>query len=356
MDFKDILNIMVEKDATDIFIRAGSPLKGRILTEIKTIRENIFSNSEVDKIIAEVIDPHMKNRLQQYRSCEFATWYNERWRFRVGVFYQRNTICLVIRKIDLNIPDFEELNLPAAVLESFCRQRRGLVLLTGVTGSGKSTTIASMIEHMNRTSGRHILTIEEPIEFIFTDKQSMINQREIGVDVSSYADALKQFAMHSPDVIYIGNITDEKTCHAALTAAETGVLVLSTTHTVNASSTVQRLVNFFPSQQQPFIFNQLASFLKGVVSLRLLPRNDKEGLIPAYEVMTLSPTIASLIRERKMWEMPKYMATGKIYGMNIFNQCLLELIESKKVSVETAMEYSDKREELELQLRQKDIL
>ena len=143
----------------------------------------------------------------------------------------------------------------------------------------------------------------------------MINQREIGVDVFSYADALKQFALHSPDVIYIGNIRDAQTCHAALTAAETGVLVLSTTHTINATSTVERIVNFFPPQQHHLIFNQLSRLLKGVISLRLIPRIDRQGLIPAYEIMALSPTISGLIRENKLWEAPKYIATGNIYGM-----------------------------------------
>lgn len=356
MEFKDILNLMTEKDVSDVFIRAGSPLKGRVATEVVTIDENKFSKSDVDKIVLEITDVRMKGLLQQNKSCEFATWHKERWRFRIGIFWQRNTLCMVIRKIDLALPSFQELHLPAAVLEKFCDQRRGLILLTGVTGSGKSTTIAAMIEFINRNMGRHILTIEEPIEFIFTDKKSLINQREIGVDVASYADALKQFAIHSPDIIYIGSITDEKTCHAALTAAETGVLVLSTTHTVNAASTVERLVNFFSHEQHRFIFNQLSFLLRGVVSLRLLPRKDVPGLIPAYEVMTLSPTIAGLIRENKLWEMSKYMASGKIYGMNTFNQCLVELIEGGKVSPEAALEYSDKRDELEQELRQKDII
>lgn len=356
MEFKDILNLMTAKDVSDVFIRAGSPLKGRIATEVVTIDENKFSKSEIDKIVLEITDVRMKGLLQQNKSCEFATWHKERWRFRIGIFWQRNTLCVVIRKIDLALPSFQELNLPAAVLENFCAQRRGLLLLTGVTGSGKSTTIAAMIEFINRNMGRHILTIEEPIEFIFTDKKSLINQREIGVDVASYADALKQFAIHSPDIIYIGSITDEKTCHAALTAAETGVLVLSTTHTVNAPSTVERLVNFFSQEQHRFIFNQLSFLLRGVVGLRLLPRKDAPGLIPAYEIMTLSPTIAGLIRENKLWEMSKYIASGKIYGMNTFNQCLVELIEGGKISSDVAMEYSDKKDELEQELRQKDII
>jgi len=167
---------------------------------------------------------------------------------------------------------------------------------------------------------------------------------------------LKQFAVHSPDVIYIGNIRDRQTCHAALTAAETGALVFSTTHTVNAFSTIERIVNFFPAPQQHLIFSQLAFLLKGVVSLRLLPRIDTQGLIPAYEAMALSPTISSLIRENRLWEMPKYIASGEIYGMKSFNQCLMELVEAKKISVQAALENSDKKEELGLQFRRNDLL
>jgi twitching motility protein PilT len=200
------------------------------------------------------------------------------------------------------------------------------------------------------------LTIEEPIEFTFKDKKSIINQREIGKDVSSYADSLRQFALHSPDVIYIGNIRDQDTCHAALTAAETGVLVFSTLHTVNASSTVERIINFFPPYQHSLVFSQLSVLLKGVACLRLLPRIDKEGLVPAYEIMTLSPTISRLFRENKLWEIPKYIATGDIYGMKSFNQSLLELVQKKIVSPQTALEYADKREELELQFRNLGLL
>jgi twitching motility protein PilT len=355
MRFKDVLAIMVEKNASDVFIRAGTPLKGRVCTEVETIADYEFSPKDVDKLVSEITNDYQKDKLQKEKSCEFTSCHGERWRFRTGIFYQKDALCIVVRKIDLGIPTFQELNLPGKVLEKFCHELRGLVLLTGITGSGKSTTIASMIDFINRNFGRHILTVEEPIEFTFTDKKSIINQREIGRDVFSYADALKQFTIHSPDVIFIGNIRDQRTCHAALTAAETGVLVFSTVHTVDAASTVERIVNFFAPQQHHFIFNQLSFLLKGVVSLRLIPRIDVAGLIPAYEVMTLSPTISALIRENKLWEMPKYIASGDIYGMKTFNQCLSELVESKKISEESALKYSDKKEELRLHLRRKDF-
>ncbi len=356
MSFKEILKVMIEHNASDIFIRAGSPLRGRVYTEVREIGEKVFSVEDIDSIVSEMIGEENRQLLKENKSCEFATWYEKRWRFRVGIFYQRNTIAAVIRKIDLNIPTFSELNLPEKVLEKFCNERRGLILLTGITGSGKSTTIASMIEYINRNFGRHILTVEEPIEFTFFDKKSLINQREIGKDVASYEDALRQFALHSPDVIYIGNIRDYQTCKAALTAAETGVLVLSTLHTVNASSTVERIVNFFPPHQHGLVLTQLSYLLKGVISQRLIPTIDTEGVVPAYEVMTLSPTISRLLRENKSWEIPRYIASGDIYGMKSFNQCLIELVEAGRISSKLALENSDKKEELEMHLRNKGLL
>lgn len=356
MDSEAVLNAMIQHNASDAFIRAGSRLKARVCGEVRTIDDYEFTKKDIEKIVSTMADEDSKELLDKKKSCEFGTWFGKRWRFRVGIFYQRNYIAIVIRKIDLSLPSFAELNLPAQVLEKFCQERRGLILLTGVTGSGKSTAIAAMIDFINENFGRHILTVEEPIEFTFEEKKAMINQREIGKDVASYEEALKQFAIHSPDVIYIGNIRDWQTCHAALTAAETGVLVLSTVHTINASTTVERIMNFFPPEQHHLVAHQLSFLLKGVVSLRLLPRADVEGLIPAYEVMALSPTISSLIRENQLWEMPKYIATGDVYGMKTFNQCLLELIEEKKVSAQVGLEYSDKKEELGLQLRHRNLL
>ena len=356
MNFKDALDLMVKHNASDLFIRSGGPLRGRVYTDVKVVGDEYLSVDDADSIISEMLNDDRKESLRIHKSCEFAVWHGDRWRFRVGVFYQRNTLSAVIRKIDLNIPTFSELNLPGKVLEKFCHEHRGIILLTGITGSGKSTTIASMIEYINNNFGKHILTVEEPIEFTFSDNKSLINQREIGKDVRSYEDALRQFALHSPDVIYIGNIRDYQTCKAALTAAETGVLVLSTLHTINASSTVERIVNFFPPHQHHLVLTQLSMLLKGVISQRLIPRIDVEGVIPAYEIMTLSPTISRLLRENKNWEIPKYIASGDIYGMKSFNQCLMGLVTEKKISPKLALENSDKKEELEIQLRNKGLL
>jgi twitching motility protein PilT len=218
-------------------------------------------------------------------------------------------------------------------------------------GSGKSTTIASMIEFINANKKKHILTVEEPIEFTFKDKQSLINQRELGLDVASYAVALRSFTLQSPDVIYIANIRDAETMSAAITAAETGVLVLSTLHTVNASQSVERIVNFFQPHQHQEVRSQLANILKGVISLRLVPLKDGSGRIPAYEVMLLTPTISRLIREAKSWEIPPYIEDGNIFGMQSFNQSLIKLVKDGLVSEETAIEFADNKDEFVLSLK-----
>jgi twitching motility protein PilT len=218
-------------------------------------------------------------------------------------------------------------------------------------GSGKSTTIASMIECINNNCNRHILTVEEPIEYTFKDKKSLINQRELGIDVSSYAAALKAFTLQSPDVIFIGNIRDSDTMQAAITAAETGVLVLSTLHTVNASQSVERIINFFPPHQHQEVKNQLSSILKGVISLRLIPMKNSSGRVPAYEVMLLTPTISRLIREGKVWEIQQYIEDGEVFGMCSFNQSLIKLVREGKINEEEAASFADNRDEFILTLK-----
>jgi twitching motility protein PilU len=356
MDFKDILESMIKHNASDAFIVPDGQLRARVYSEIVTIDAYVFSKKEVERFIAEITDESEKYMLRENKNCELAINHNNRWRFRIGIFYQRDVLSIAIRKIDLDLLTFEELNLPVDPLRKLCSQRRGLILLTGLTGSGKSTTIAAMIEYINQNFGRHIMTIEEPIEFTFKDKKSVINQREINRDVRSYQKALKETAMHSPDVLYVGNIRDRETCYAALSAAETGVLVLSTVHTINAASALERIINFFPPEQHNLIYNQLSFFLKAVVSLRLIPRCDTKGLIPAYEIMTLSPTVSSLIKEHKIWDIPQYMESGEIYDMITFNQCLWELIRKNKITVDTALENSDAKENLILTMKKESYV
>ena len=345
-DLNEIFKMMIDKDASDTFIKGDSPIRMRIYAEIRVVKEKGYTKKEVAELISNIAGQRDREELEKRKNCEFAICYEDRWRFRVAVFYEKDNFVLVIRKVDLTSLTFDELNLPVKPLERLCKEKRGMILVTGMAGSGKSTTIASMIEYINANFGKHIITVEEPIEFIFKEKKSIIDQRSIGNDVLTYADAIRQSVVHSPDVIYVTTIRDRATCYAALSAAETGVLVVSTVHSVNALSTIERIINFFPNDEHNFVLSQLSELLKGVISLRLLPRSDKEGLIPAYETMTLSPTISALIRENKLWEIPKCIVESDIFDMQSFNQCLWDLIQSKKVTKETALDYSDEKKEL----------
>jgi len=352
MDIKNYLKLMIEKNASDMFYRAGGNVRMRIDGKIVPVSDNIISVDEVNDSVKELTSNELRDLFKKNLDVDFGIYIPEvQHRFRISIFMQRNWPTLVIRNIRSQVQTFEELNLPAPILKKLSMETRGLVLLTGSAGSGKSTTIASMIEYINNNSHKHILTIEEPIEFTFEDKKSIINQRELARDVSSYQVALRAFALQSPDVIFIGNIRDYETMSSALTAAETGVLVLSTLHTVNAAQTVERVINFFPPHQHQEVRMQLASLLKGAISLRLLPMKDGPGRIPAYDIMLLTPTISRLIREGKIWEITPYIEDGSVFGMQSFNQSLVKLVKEGKVSEEVAADYADNKEEFILALR-----
>ncbi len=352
MKIKECLKIMVEKNASDLFFRAGGPLRLRIDGKIVVASDTLLSVEDVTCAVEDLLPQREKELLRQQKDVYLGAYKQEfNRRFRVSVFMQRSTPSIVVRQIPQVMRTFEELGLPRDILENLCKENRGLVLLTGATGSGKSTTIASMIEYINANSKKHILAVEEPIEFTYTDKMSVINQREVGSDVPNYAAALKAFTLQSPDVIFIGNICDYETMSTALVAAETGVLVLSTLHTINAAQTVERIINFFPPYQHEQIALLLSSLLKGVISLRLVPLKDSPGRAPAYESMILTPTISRLIRERKIWEIPRYLEDGGIFGMQTFNQSLVNLVKKGLISVEEAIGFSDSKDEFQLAMK-----
>lgn len=352
MNIKQYLKLMIEKNASDMFYRAGTQTRMRVNGEVIPVDDSTVSLDEVNDAVKELTSSELRDFFKRNLDVDFGIFLPElEHRFRVSIFMQRNWPVLVIRNIRSNIQTFEELALPAETLRKLSKETRGLVLLTGSAGSGKSTTIASMIEYINANSNKHILTVEEPIEFTFQDKKSIVNQRELGLDVSSYAAALRAFTLQSPDVIFIGNIRDYETMSAALTVAETGVLVLSTLHTINAAQSVERIINFFPPHQHQQIRNQLASLLKGVMSLRLVPSKDGLGRLPAYEIMLLTPTISRLIREGKVWEIPQFIEDGAVFGMQSFNQSLVKLVKDGRISEEQAADFSDNRDEFLLALR-----
>lgn len=352
MEIKKLLMQMIEQNASDLFYRAGGSPRLRVDGKVIMVDDKTLSLEEVVKLTEELTTSKQRELFKNNLDIDFALYVPELdHRFRVSIFMQRNWPSIVIRNIRQVTQTFEELNLPTDILKRLAMETRGLVLLTGSMGSGKSTTIASMLEYINNNSKKHILTVEEPVEFTFKDKNSIINQRELGIDVSSYAVALRSFTLQSPDVLFISNIRDYQTMSAAITAAETGVLVLSTLHTINSSQSVERIINFFPPHQHQEVRNQLSALLKGVISLRLVPLASGVGRIPAYEAMLLTPTISRLIREGKIWEIPRFIADGAVFGMQTFTQSLAKLIRDDLISEEEAMNFADNKEELMLALR-----
>jgi twitching motility protein PilT len=352
MDIKKLMQEMVARDASDLFFRAGGIPRLRIDGKIVAMDSRALSVEDVMFAMEQLANTRQCEAFRNKLDVDFAVYLAEfDRRFRVSIFTQRNWPSIVIRNVRNTIASFEDLNLPGEILRKLSMETRGLILLTGSMGSGKSTTIASMIEYINNNAHKHILTIEEPIEFTFEDNQSIINQRELGIDVSSYPVALRAFTLQSPDVMFIGNIRDYDTVASAMAAAETGVLVFSTLHTINASQTVERLINFFSPHQHQEVRNQLASLLKGVISLRLVPAKNGLGRVPAYEVMLLTPTISRLIREGKAWEIPQFIDEGAVFGMQSFNQSLVKLVQEGKIKLEDAALASDNREEFMLAYR-----
>lgn len=347
MEIKDYLEIMVDKNASDMFYRSGGPVHFRLNGKVISFTEDVINMNDMNLALKQILSDEAEAYFKKNLDVDFGYYCPEiDHRFRVSVFTQRNTPSIVVRNVPVFIDSMDTLGLPSEVLKKLALESRGMVLVTGTMGSGKSTAIAGMIEYMNSNTNKHILTLENPVEYVFKDGSSIINQRELTKDVASYPAALRAFALHSPDVIYIGNIRDCETMTAALAAAETGALVLSTLDTVNAAQTIERIVNFFPPHQHRQIQAQLSLLLKGVISLKLVPLKDGTGRVPACETMLLTPAIGRLIREGKVREINSHIENGAIYGMRSFNQSLVRLVEQGRISAEAAAGLADSNDGL----------
>jgi twitching motility protein PilT len=303
------------------------------------------------EIFNEVTDDFAKKRFAERGEVDVSYEIYGVGRFRANLFRQRGYIGMVFRHIHSKIPSMEELNLPAEQLKRLSMQPRGLILVTGTAGSGKSTTIASMINFINNTEEKHIISIEDPIEFTFQDTKCVIDQREVGQDTDSFLAALKHAVRQSPDVIFIGEMRDLETMEAAINAAETGHLVFSTLHSLNAMQTVDRILNMFPVHQHQFLQLQLAQLLEGVVSQRLLPTKDGAGRMAAVELMCATPTTRELLLHGKTRELYKALKEGSYYGCMTFNQSLKSLLERDLITLEDALHAADNPDELKLELR-----
>ncbi len=339
MELNEVLQVALRATASDIHLKAGLPPMFRIdgaLVPLKDARR--LPPEEIARMAFGIMNEYQKEKFKQTNEVDLAYGVPGLGRFRVNIFQQRGTIGVVLRVIPFKIQTIEQLMLPK-VLEKIAGEQRGLVLVTGTTGSGKSTTLAAMIDYINATETCHIMTIEDPIEFLIRDKRSIVNQREVGVDTMSFGQALKSALRQDPDVILVGEMRDLETIETALTAAETGHLVMSTLHTLDATETINRIISAFPPYQQKQVRLQLGSVLKAVISQRLVPRADGKGRVPAIEVLLATARVRELIEDKdRTKEVPDAIAQGHVsYGMQTFDQSLMWLLKSNLITYEEAL-------------------
>lgn len=351
MNLKSLLERMVREEASDLHLKAGSPPVLRIDGKLNVLKEEPLSPEELRKTAQQIMTKDQQDEFIRTKELDFAIGVSGLARFRVNVYMQRGSVAIAMRTIPPSIKRIDELNVPQ-VLKELSLKQRGLILCTGTTGSGKSTTLAAMIEHINESISKNIITIEDPIEFLFRDQKSVISQRELGMDTHSFANALKHVMRQDPDVILIGEIRDKDTIDVALKAADTGHLVLSTLHTLNASETINRIISFYPPHQQQHIRVLLAATLVGVISLRLLARADGKGRVPAVEVMIVTPTIKEYILDPvKTLLIPTAIEEGSQYHMQSFDQSIMKLYSDGIISYEDAMANVTNPDEFNLKLR-----
>lgn len=350
IDLSILLKTMVEHKASDLHIRSDSPAYIRIDGDIKPLEGSNMTAVEVEDMAKSCMNARAKQLYHERLQADFSIDGKNYGRFRFNVFRQRAKTCISVRHIPAVIPTMEELCLPGDVFRKIAEKERGLVLVTGITGSGKSSTLAAMIDHINRTLERHIITVEDPIEFVHTDKRCILSQREIGSDAPNFVDALTASMRQDPDVILVGEMRDLETMHAAITAAETGHLVFATVHTLNAAQTISRIVDMFPPYQQPQIRLQLADTLISIISQRLLV-SKRGGRVPAVEVMVKTPHVQKLIEENKLGELNQAIQKGGYYGMKTFNQALVELHHKGLVDLEEILAAASNPDDVMLAVR-----
>jgi twitching motility protein PilT len=320
--------------ASDVHLKAGLPPIFRIKGDLRTVRDvPPLSREVVHEFAFSMMTDRLRDNFERTWDVDLAYSTQDGARYRVNVFQQRGSVGMVLRLIPPDVPPFEKLNLPPKLLQ-MAEEERGLILVTGITGSGKSTTLAAMVDYINATRACHIMTIEDPVEYSFKDRKSVINQREVGFDTTSFAKALRAALRQDPDVVLVGEMRDLETTDIAMTAAETGHLVLSTLHTVDASETINRIISLYPPHQQQQARLQLITVLKGVISQRLLARADGQGMVPAIEILVATARVKELIADPKRTrEIHDAIATGRDpYGMVSFDQSLTELVLKKLVT------------------------
>jgi len=343
---------MVELKASDLHVKVGTKPTARVNGALTPIDEAAPTQADLEGVVDQILTPKQKRIFEETKEVDFAFGVTGLARFRTNFYQQRGTTAMVFRQVPATIPAFEELNLPS-VLEDLAMRPRGLVLTCGTVGCGKSTTLASMIDSVNRREARNVITIEDPVEFLFRDKKCTISQREIGLDTATFGEGLKHILRQDPDVIMIGEIRDPETMRIALMAADTGHLVLSTLHTIDATQTVNRIISFFPPHQHEEVRFMLASTLQAVIALRLVPRSDREGRIPAVELMLVTATIREYLLDPEKTSLIKSTIAEGVsqYGMQTFDQSIMKHYTEGKISMENALRYCSNPTEFELRVK-----
>src|SRR5215472_8906118 len=353
MHVNDLLKVAVDQGASDLHLKVGSYPMMRVGGRLRPVTDDKrLDHEDVVAMSAAIMSTQQRQKFKQVQEVDLAYSVPGLGRFRCNIFQQRGTVGVVLRVIPMQVNTIDELGLPA-ILKKIAEEERGLVLVTGTTGSGKSTTLAAMIDHINKTRSTHVMTVEDPIEFLHRDNKSMVNQREVSVDTKSFAHALRSALRQDPDVILVGEMRDFETIETGLLAAETGHLVFSTLHTLDATETINRIIAVFPPHQQKQIRVQLASVLKAVVSQRLIPRADGKGRAPAVEVLISTAFVRDCIVDKdKTHLIPSAIAAGgSQYGMQTFDQSIFSLYEQGIVSYEEALRWVSNVDEFKLKIQ-----
>lgn len=350
------LRDVIAKGASDLHLKAGVEPVMRVDGSLQRSQFPPMTPDDVERFALQVMPERSAVEFAASGEADFAYSAEGLGRFRCNVYRQRGAIGIAIRRVTPPAASFESLGLPT-VMESISQEPRGLILVTGMTGSGKSTTTAAILDYINRTRAVHIMTIEDPIEIVHSDKKAIVNQREVGIDTADFHQALKRVLRQDPDVIFIGEIRDDETAKAAIAAAETGHLVISTLHTIDAQGTVNRIIEFFPPHQQKEIRIALAGSLRAILSQRLLPKAEGTGRVPAIEILVMNGRLFDLIVNPEQTHLiHDVIAESDFYGMQTFDQSLLALFRDELVTLEDAMEASSKPHDFELMLRQAGLL
>lgn len=345
MTIDDLLTKARKMGASDVHVTVGSPPKCRVNGELTNLMEDRILPPDSKALVEQMIPGRLVERFNREGEVDFSYAVKGVGRFRVNIFKQRGTMSFVIRLVNTEIPTPETLGLPKSVLD-LVTKKRGLILVTGPTGSGKSTTLASMINVINQTQNKHIITLEDPIEYLHSHARSIVNQREVGIDTKSYAGALRAALREDPDIILVGEMRDLDTIATAVTAAETGHLVLSTLHTIGAVPTIERIIDVFPTHQQAQVRLQLATLLEAIISQQLLPTADRTGRVAAFEIMYANSAVRNLIREAKPHQITSIIQTSRQSGMITMDDAIYELFQAHQISAEDAMEFAQDKSNL----------